>query len=592
MAGLDPAAILQRGIMENRAIFSGKLLPYLLVLPQLAISLIFFYWPAAQALWQSFLVQDAFGLSTEFVWFENYVNLLQTPEYYQAIGVTFTFSALVVFFSLSIGLLLAVMANRNIRGVQIYRTFLIIPYAVAPAVASVLFIFMFQPGLGMIARALQRYGIDWNPVLNGTHAMILVVIVAVWNQISYNFLFFLAGLQAIPKSVIEAAAIDGARPMRRFWTIVFPLLSPTTFFLIIVNITYVFFNTLGIIDTATGGGPNGATQTLVYKVFQDGKVGADLGGSAAQSVILMVIVVAADRIPVSLRRKEGSLLNAMIEHRRFGNLLPHLVLLAGVAIVAFPVYLAIIASTHDNTVIANGQMPLYPGTHALETYWNTIVSGTGKTTRQPVGGMMLNSLIMALGIAIGKIAISIISAYAIVFFSFPFRMTAFWTIFITLMLPVEVRIFPTYKITSDLHMLDSYAGLILPLIASATATLLFRQFFMTVPKELVEASKIDGAGPIRFFFDTLLPLSVTNIAALFVILFIYGWNQYLWPLLITTRDDMQTIVIGIKKIIDVHDALTEWSVAMATAVLAMLPPVAVVVLMQRLFVKGLIETEK
>jgi sn-glycerol 3-phosphate transport system permease protein len=237
-------------------------------------------------------------------------------------------------------------------------------------------------------------------------------------------------------------------------------------------------------------------------------------------------------------------------------------------------------------------MPLFPGSHAIETYWNTIVSGTGKTTRAPVGGMMLNSLIMAIGIAVGKIAISIISAYAIVFFSFPFRMTAFWTIFITLMLPVEVRIFPTYKITSDLSMLDSYAGLILPLIASATATLLFRQFFMTVPKELVEASKIDGAGPIRFFWDTLLPLSVTNIAALFVILFIYGWNQYLWPLLITTRDDMQTIVIGIKKIIDVHDALTEWQVAMATAVLAMLPPVAVVVLMQRLFVKGLIETEK
>src|SRR6202035_1635136 len=215
-----------------------------------AISLIFFYWPAAQALWQSFLVQDAFGLSTEFVWFENYVNLLQTPEYYQAIGVTFTFSALVVFLSLSIGLLLAVSATRSLRGVQIYRTFLIIAYAVAPAVASVLFIFMFQPGLGMIARGLQRNGVDWNPVLNGTQAMIMVVIVAVWNQISYNFLFFLAGLQAIPKSVIEAAAIDGARPMRRFWTIVFPLLSPTTFFLIVVNITYAFFDTLGIIDTA------------------------------------------------------------------------------------------------------------------------------------------------------------------------------------------------------------------------------------------------------------------------------------------------------------------------------------------------------
>lgn len=278
--------------MENRAIFSGKLLAYLLVLPQFAISLIFFYWPAAQALWQSFLVQDAFGLSTEFVWFENYVNLLRTPEYYQAIGVTFTFSALVVFFSLSIGLLLAVMANRNIRGVQIYRTFLIIPYAVAPAVASVLFIFMFQPGLGLFARALQASGIDWNPILDGPQALILVVIAAVWKQISYNFLFFLAGLQAIPKSVIEAAAIDGAKPWRRFWTVVFPLLSPTTFFLIVVNITYAFFDTLGIIDTATGGGPNKATETLVYKVFQDGRLGADLGGSAAQSVILMAIVIA------------------------------------------------------------------------------------------------------------------------------------------------------------------------------------------------------------------------------------------------------------------------------------------------------------
>jgi sn-glycerol 3-phosphate transport system permease protein len=277
--------------MENRAIFSNRLLPYVLILPQLAISLIFFYWPAAQALWQSFLVQDAFGLSTQFVWFENYVDLLKTPEYYQAIITTFVFSLLVVFFSLAIGLLLAVMANRNIAGVQIYRTFLIIPYAVAPAVASVLFIFMFQPGLGMIARLLQRNGIDWNPVLNGRQAMILIVIAAVWNQISYNFLFFLAGLQSIPKSVIEAAAIDGASPARRFWTIVFPLLSPTTFFLIVVNITYAFFNTLGIIDTATGGGPNGATQTLVYKVFLDGKAGSDLGGSAAQSVILMIIVV-------------------------------------------------------------------------------------------------------------------------------------------------------------------------------------------------------------------------------------------------------------------------------------------------------------
>lgn len=281
----------------------------------------------------------------------------------------------------------------------------------------------------------------------------------------------------------------------------------------------------------------------------------------------------------------------MIEHRRFGNLLPHLVLLIGVAIVAFPVYLAVIASTHDNAVIANGQMPLYPGTHGLETYWNTIVSGTGRTTRQPVGSMMLNSLIMALGIAAGKIAISIISAYAIVFFAFPFRMTAFWTIFITLMLPVEVRIFPTYKITSDLH-----AGFLrrpdpaLDRIGHRDAAV--SPVFHDDPEGTGRGLEDRRRRPIRFFWDTLLPLSVTTIAALFVIQFIYGWNQYLWPLLITTRDDMQTIVIGIKKIIDVHDALTEWQVAMATAVLAMLPPVAVVVLMQRLFVKGLIETEK
>ena len=282
----------------------------------------------------------------------------------------------------------------------------------------------------------------------------------------------------------------------------------------------------------------------------------------------------------------------MVENRRFWNLLPHVVLWIGIAIVAFPVYLAFVGSTHEPTIIANGQMPLTPGAKLFENYYRTIFVGTSSTTREPVGTMLINSFVMAMAIACGKIAISILSAYAIVYFRFPLRMTAFWVIFVTLMLPVEVRIYPTYKITSDLHMLDSYSGLILPLIASATATLLFRQFFMTVPKELVEASKMDGAGPIRFFFDTLLPLSVTNIAALFVILFIYGWNQYLWPLLITTRDDMQTIVIGIKKIIDVHDALTEWSVAMATAVLAMLPPVAVVVLMQRLFVKGLIETEK
>ena len=243
-------------------------------------------------------------------------------------------------------------------------------------------------------------------------------------------------------------------------------------------------------------------------------------------------------------------------------------------------------------IISNGQMPPWPGAHLLENYYRTIFIGTSGTTREPVGTMLINCFIMAMVIACGKIAISIISAYAIVYFRFPLRMTAFWVIFITLMLPVEVRIYPTYKIAADLNMLDTYAGLTLPLVASATATLLFRQFFMTVPDELVEASRIDGAGPFRFFKDTLLPLSRTNMAALFVILFIYGWNQYLWPLLITTRDDMQTIVIGIKKMIVTADALTEWQLVMATAMLAMLPPVAVVVLMQKLFVRGLVETEK
>jgi sn-glycerol 3-phosphate transport system permease protein len=282
----------------------------------------------------------------------------------------------------------------------------------------------------------------------------------------------------------------------------------------------------------------------------------------------------------------------MVERRRFGDLIPHLILLIGIAVVVFPVYLCFVGSTLPQDVIANGQMTLAPGPLFFETYWRTLFVGTSGTTREPVGTMLLNSFVMAAAIAVGKIAISIVSSYAVVYFKFPLRMAAFWLIFITLMLPVEVRIYPTYKIAADLGLLDSYAGLTLPLIASATATLFFRQFFMTIPDELIEASKLDGAGPFRFFFDTVLPLSRTNIAALFVILFIYGWNQYLWPILITTRDNMQTIVIGIKKMIVTADALTEWNVVMATAMLAMLPPVAVVVLMQRWFVKGLVETEK
>ncbi|MEQ1649958.1 MAG: sn-glycerol-3-phosphate ABC transporter permease UgpE [Hyphomicrobiaceae bacterium] len=274
------------------------------------------------------------------------------------------------------------------------------------------------------------------------------------------------------------------------------------------------------------------------------------------------------------------------------RILPHAILCLGVFIVAFPVYLAVIASTHSATDIINGTFGLLPGGQGIQNYTSVLFSGTSGTTREPVLRMMANSFAMAMIIAIGKIIISILSAFAVVYFRFPFRMAFFWLIFLTLMLPVEVRIYPTFKVVADLGLLDSFAGLTVPLIASATGTLLFRQFFMTVPDELLEASMIDGAGPFKFFKDTLVPLSITTCAALFVIQFIYGWNQYLWPLLITTKDNMQTIVIGIKKMIVTQDALTEWQLAMATAVLAMLPPVAVVILMQRLFVRGLVETEK
>jgi sn-glycerol 3-phosphate transport system permease protein len=278
--------------MEQRVTFATKLLPYLLLGPQLAVTLIFFYWPASQALWQSFLLQDAFGLKTDFVWFENYQELFRQPDYYRSMANTLVFSLAVTFLSLSLALLLAVQADKSIRGAGVYRTLLIWPYAVAPAIAGVLWLFMFQPSLGLVAQAMRSAGMNWNPLLDGTHAMILVILAATWKQISYNFLFFLAGLQSIPRSVIEAAAIDGARPARRFWTIVFPLLSPTAFFLLVVNVVYVFFDTFGIIDAMTGGGPAKATETMVYKVYSDGRLGGDLGGSAAQSVILMLIVIA------------------------------------------------------------------------------------------------------------------------------------------------------------------------------------------------------------------------------------------------------------------------------------------------------------
>jgi sn-glycerol 3-phosphate transport system permease protein len=269
----------------------------------------------------------------------------------------------------------------------------------------------------------------------------------------------------------------------------------------------------------------------------------------------------------------------------------HGVLILGVLLFALPIWLVLVGSTHDAATIGRGEVPLLPGPHAAETYAGVWFHGDTRRAQVAVSTMMFNSALMALLITIGKIAISIISAYAVAFFSFPGRMLCFWAIFITLMLPVEVRIFPTFQVVSDLGLVNTYTGLILPLIASATATLLFRQFFLTIPDELVEAAKMDGAGPLRFFRDVVLPLSATNIAALSVILFVYGWNQYLWPLLITTSADVETIVIGIVKMIGA-EADTEWNRVMATTVLALLPPVAVVILMQRWFVKGLVETEK
>ena len=277
--------------MEKRVVFQSTWLPYALLAPQIAVTVVFFFWPAFQAVWFSFQLQDAFGLKTEFVGLQNFAELFHDSRYLESFKVTAVFSLLVATFGLAISLVLATMADRVLRGALAYKTLLIWPYAVAPAVSGVLWAFLFAPSIGIITYVLKGMGVDWNWIIHGDQAMLLVVIASVWKQISYNFLFFLAGLQSIPKSLIEAAAIDGAGPMRRFWTIVFPLLSPTTFFLLVVNIVYAFFDTFGVIDATTQGGPAQATQILVYKVYHDGVKSADLGGSSAQSVVLMFIVI-------------------------------------------------------------------------------------------------------------------------------------------------------------------------------------------------------------------------------------------------------------------------------------------------------------
>ena len=277
--------------MEKRVRFKSAWLPWALIAPQMVIVLVFFFWPAGQAIYQSFLREDAFGTSTEFVGIDNFVELFNDASYLASFKTTLIFSVLVAVLGLVISLMLAVMADRVIKGATGYKTLLIWPYAVAPAVAGVLWLFMFAPSIGVVAWALRRVGFDWNHLLNGTHAMALIVMAAVWKQISYNFLFFLAGLQSVPRSLIEAAAIDGAGPWRRFWSVQFPLLSPTTFFLLVMNVIYAFFDTFGIVDAATHGGPGKDTAILVYKVYFDGFKGLDLGGSAAQSVVLMAIVI-------------------------------------------------------------------------------------------------------------------------------------------------------------------------------------------------------------------------------------------------------------------------------------------------------------
>jgi len=278
--------------MQKRVTFRNLWLPYLLLAPQVIITFIFFIWPASQALFQSLLVEDPFGLKSNFVWFENFEELFSNPLYLDSMLITAVFSIATTLLALSSGLLFAVLADRAVKGASIYKGALLWPYAVAPAVAGVLWLFLFSPANGIVAAVLRAMGYEWNHVLNGGEAMLLVVIAAAWKQIAYNFLFFLAGLQMIPRSVIEAAAIDGASPLKRFWTIIFPLLTPTTFFLLVVNVVYAFFDTFGIIHAVTSGGPAGATNILVYKVYADGFVGLDLGGSAAQSVVLMGIVIA------------------------------------------------------------------------------------------------------------------------------------------------------------------------------------------------------------------------------------------------------------------------------------------------------------
>ena len=585
-------------MQDGRYAFRGKkhlLLPLLFLLPQLAITVVFFFYPAGEALMGSFYMEDSFGLSKEFVGLDNFITLFSDPSYLETLRLTLVFSLATIVLTMGTALLFAVLADQVNWGGTLYKSMLIIPYAVAPPLAGVLWLFLFNPSGGVLTELLHHFGYTWNHKINGNQALFLLIVSASWKQISYNFLFFLAGLHAIPRSLIEAAAIDGASPWRRFRTIIFPLLSPTSFFLLVVNTIYTLFETFGIVHAVTQGGPSKATETLIYKVFNDGFIGLDFGGSSAQSVVLILHRHGPDLPPVPLRGTQGDLLGQgtriVVEKKGLGKAIGHAFLWFGIAIVLFPLYIALVATTHTFDVLI-GSTPVSYGGEFLKNFTTVLTQGLKAAGGIPVWVMMANSLVMALGIAIGKIAISITAAYAIVYFRFPGRELCFVLIFITLMMPVEVRIVPTFQVAANLNFIDSYLGLVLPLIASATATFLYRQMFMTIPAELLEAARIDGAGPWRFFVDVVLPLSRTNTAALFVVLFIYGWNQYLWPLLVTNQESMYTIVMGIQRMVNIPDAVPEWNLIMAVALLGMLPPLLVVLGMQKLFVRGLVETEK
>lgn len=574
---------------SSRPVFRSRWLPYLLVAPQLIITVIFFIWPAGEALWYSLQSVDPFGFSSQFVGLDNFVTLFHDSYYLDSFWTTIKFSTFVTVSGLLVSLFFAALVEYIVRGSRFYQTLMLLPYAVAPAVAAVLWIFLFNPGRGLITHFLAEFGYDWNHAQNSGQAMFLVVFASVWKQISYNFLFFYAALQSIPRSLIEAAAIDGAGPIRRFFKIALPLIAPVSFFLLVVNLVYAFFDTFPVIDAATSGGPVQATTTLIYKIYREGFTGLDLASSAAQSVVLMFLVIVLT--VVQFRYVESKVRYQLIENRPWLTIFSHTMLILGIAVILFPLYVAFVAATLDKQAVYAAPMTLIPGTHLLENIHNIWVNGVG-TNSAPFWRMLLNSFVMAFSITLGKITVSMLSAFAIVWFRFPLRNLFFWMIFITLMLPVEVRIFPTVEVIANLQMLDSYAGLTLPLMASATATFLFRQFFMTLPDELVEAARIDGASPMRFFCDIVFPLSKTNLAALFVITFIYGWNQYLWPLLIITDVDLGTTVAGIKGMIATGEGTTEWNSVMVAMLLTLIPPVVIVLVMQRAFVRGLVDSEK